>query len=214
MTFLDKKAIIVMFYLIIKFIDMMKFQNFEELYGAACDIFAAAGHNPVVAASVARQKKVLLAQFAANFPSSLNEAEEHPGFDVLQFMNMLLKFPEILGGKGLKLKLLLSSFEDNRIDVLPELKVLCENLQDKTSALTDEEKEIESALRKSFPTSLNELKQMPFPTENVIAFLSSHNGVCCGRRRAFISLMCDLSKSGFPLTEELIGQRKGTALHP
>ena len=45
----------------------MKFQNFEALYGAACEIFAAAGENPAVAAAVAKQKKVLLAQFAANF---------------------------------------------------------------------------------------------------------------------------------------------------
>ena len=100
----------------------MKFQNFEALYGAACEIFAAAGENPAVAAAVAKQKKVLLAQFAANFPSSLANAEAHPQFDVMQFMNMLLKFPETLGGKGEKLFSLLNSFEDHGIDVPAELK--------------------------------------------------------------------------------------------
>lgn len=35
----------------------MKFQNFEALYGAACEIFAAAGENPAVAAAVAKQKR-------------------------------------------------------------------------------------------------------------------------------------------------------------
>lgn len=109
----------------------MKFQNFEALYGAACEIFAAAGENPAVAAAVAKQKKVLLAQFAANFPSSLANAEAHPQFDVMQFMNMLLKFPETLGGKGEKLFSLLNSFEDHGIDVPAELKQICENLQRK-----------------------------------------------------------------------------------
>lgn len=58
----------------------------------------------------------------------------------MQFMNMLLKFPETLGGKGEKLFSLLNSFEDHGIDVPAELKQICENLREKPKAMSEEEK--------------------------------------------------------------------------
>lgn len=104
-------------------------------------------------------KKGLLAQFAANFPSSLANAEAHPQFDVMQFMNMLLKFPETLGGKGEKLFSLLNSFEDHGIDVPAELKQICENLQRKAEGHVRGREKTAGALKEAFPDSLRKLRE-------------------------------------------------------
>ncbi|MEI3582511.1 MAG: hypothetical protein V8R89_07595 [Alphaproteobacteria bacterium] len=193
---------------------MMKFQNFEALYGAACEIFAAAGENPAVAAAVAKQKKVLLAQFAANFPSSLANAEAHPQFDVMQFMNMLLKFPETLGGKGEKLFSLLNSFEDHGIDVPAELKQICENLREKPKAMSEEEKKLLAALKEAFPDSLRKLRELPFKEEKVIAFLVAWPDAVDGKRREFINLMGDLCQNNVNLPLELKNQWRGMVMQP
>ena len=161
----------------------MKFQNFEILYGAACEMLAAAGDNAVVANGVAKQKKVLLAQFAANFPRTLADAETHPGFDLLQFINMLLKFPETLKGQGEKLHTLIESIEGYNLEVPAELKRIAESMQEKPKSLSDREKEIADALRQSFPSDEKELESLPFPKKEVLDFLAAHPEATDGKRR-------------------------------
>ncbi len=193
---------------------MMKFQNFEVLYGSACEILAAAGDNSVVAIAVAKQKKVLLAQFAANFPRSLADAEAHPKFDILQFINMLLKFPEILQGLGGKLYSLLDSFENEGVDVPEELKRICENLREKPKEMSKEEQAMSAALRKAFPDSLQKLQQLPFARDKVIAFLVAWPDTVDGCRREFINLMDDLCRNKIDLPVELKNQWRGIVLQP
>ena len=189
--------------LILNYKSMMKFQNFEILYGAACEMLAAVGDNAVVANGVAKQKKVLLAQFAANFPRTLADAETHPGFDLLQFINMLLKFPETLKGQGEKLHTLIESIEGYNLEVPAELKRIAESMQEKSKSLSDREKEIADALRQSFPSDEKELESLPFPKKEVLDFLAAHPEATDGKRRQFICLMVDLCGREADLPTEL-----------
>ena len=192
----------------------MKFKNFEALYGAACEILAAAGKNPVVEAAVKTQKKVLLKQFAANFPSSYDEADSHPGFNPQQFIDMLIKFPEVLEGHGEKLAALLEDLEKNRFEVPEELKQICEGMKVPPKTMSPEEKAIAEALASEFPDSAEKLSRLPFTQDAVIAFLIAYPERSYGKRREFMDLLSDLCRQGFELPEPLARQWRGMVMEP
>lgn len=192
----------------------MKFQNFEALYGAACEILAAAGKNPVVEAAVDTQKKVLLKQFAANFPSSYFEADSHPEFNPQQFIDMLIKFPEVLEGHGEKLAMLLKDLEKNQFEVPEELKQICEGMKVPAKKMSQGEEAIAKALATEFPDSVEKLSRLPFTRDAVVAFLIAYPECSYGTRREFMALMSDLCQHGFELPEPLARQWRGMVLEP
>jgi hypothetical protein len=102
---------------------MMKFQNFEVLYGAACDINLAVAKcedktiRYSVEASTRKQKDLLRKQFVANFPTSWEEVQKYPDFDAEQFFGMLQKWPEVENRD--KIKSLVMSMCDNGV-AIPE----------------------------------------------------------------------------------------------
>jgi len=80
---------------------MMDFRNFEVLYGNALKMKNAAAKIKEMSARMTIQQaaqaqlNLLKKQFVANFPSNMDEAEQHPGFDAEQFFKMLMDWPEL-----------------------------------------------------------------------------------------------------------------------
>lgn len=80
---------------------MMDFRNFEVLYGNALKMKNAAAKiekmsvRMTIQQAAQAQMDVLKKQFFANFPSNMDEARQHPGFDAEQFFRMLMEWPEL-----------------------------------------------------------------------------------------------------------------------
>lgn len=79
----------------------MDFRNFEVLYGNALKMKNAASKiekmsvRMTIQQAAQAQMNVLKKQFLANFPSNMDEAWQHPGFDAEQFFQMLMAWPEL-----------------------------------------------------------------------------------------------------------------------
>lgn len=78
---------------------MMNFKHFEQLYGAAEQLIAEAKGQTKIVQPAKKEIEILLKEFAANFPETLDDAKKHPEFDCEQFFALFDRWPELLDRK-------------------------------------------------------------------------------------------------------------------
>lgn len=191
----------------------MKLKEFETLYVAACEIEKVAGNEPVVAESLRKQRRVLIKALADIFPESLKGGCLDPSFDIVQFLGILVKFPELVRLNAQKFVSLMEDLIEYGVDVDPKLKDMYEVMKEKPQ-LTEEEKEISLSLGKNFPDCLEKLSAMAYGNEQVLAFMVNHPDILDGKRREFICLMVDLTDKKQAIPIELQNQWRGFVMHP
>lgn len=194
---------------------MIKFQNFEVLYGSAVEILAATDNVTVIAAAK-RQIKVLFEQFTVGFPRTLDTAIKHPDFDCEQFMEMLLKFPELTLNSSEKFVSFIANADENDVSVPPKLRERYEKMRTKPLEILPEHRLMVEALKKSFPSSLNEAREKveDFKVAVLLEVLQRYPYVYEGQRQPFMDLMNDLCRNGVKLPKEMELLWRGWVLNP
>lgn len=172
----------------------MNLKDFETLYGAASEIQKIAGSEPVVAEALRKQRRVLTKYLSGVFPDTLKGGLLDPSFDIVQFMDMLVKYPELARLNAQKFVSLMEDLIEQGIEISPSLRDMLEVMKEKPEEMSKEEKEIGALLEKSFPRNVEELAQMPFSSEKVVAFIEKHIAITEGKRNSFINLMVDMSQ--------------------
>lgn len=192
----------------------MKLKEFEILYVAACEIEKVAGNEPVVAESLRKQRRVLIKAFADIFPETLKGGCLDASFDIVQFLGILSKSPELVRLNAQKFVSLMEDLAEYGVDVDPTLKDMYEVMKEKPQKLTEEEKEISLSLGKNFPDCLEKLSAMAYGNEQVLAFMVNHPDILDGKRREFICLMVDMTDKKQVIPVELQNQWRSFVMHP
>lgn len=192
----------------------MDLKDFETLYVAACEIQKSAGTNPVVAESLRKQRRVLLKNFAKLFPESLKMGCIDPSFDVVRFMDMLIKYPELARLNSQKFVSLMEDLIEQGIEISPLLKEMLEVMREKPQELSEEEKNILCLLGKNFPDCWEKLSAMDYDNLRILNFMVKHPDVLDGKRHEFICLMVDMTDKKQPIPTELKNQWRSFVMHP
>ncbi len=181
----------------------MEFQDFETLYEAACQIVHAAGHNAVIASAAKKQQKLLLSRLYMNFPSSLKEANAHSHFNLVQFMEMLVKFPEIIRLNETKFISLIDDIENQGLKVFPELKRVKNNLKTIHEDRKNQDTEIKKRLISDFPDCMERLEAIPFAQKDILNCMINYPDILEANRQQFLQLMVNMSSRLEDIPEEL-----------